>query len=142
MAAETDLERALAALEFPRIAVVEPVFGKFDLPAVGNLLAEHAVGVAYAVAMRGYADRCHRLHEAGGETSETAIAKRGIRLETGDDVQFHAERLQSGPHVLQKTQIGESVPHQSSDEELKRQVINALFLAGRRLPWWILSTGR
>ena len=129
MAAEADLERALAALELPRVAVVEPVFGKLDLPAVGDLLAEHSICIADAVAMRGHADGRHRLHETGSETAETAIAERGVRLEAGNHVQFHAERLQSGAHVLQKTDIGESVPHQSPDEELKRQIINAFFLA-------------
>ena len=55
-AAEADLEAALAALEFPRIAVVEPVLRQLDLPAVGDLLAEHAVDVADAVAVRRHVD--------------------------------------------------------------------------------------
>jgi hypothetical protein len=52
-AAKADLDRALAALELPRIAVVEPGFRQLHLPAVGNLLPEHAVHVADAVAVRG-----------------------------------------------------------------------------------------
>src|SRR5205085_11529913 len=79
-AAEADFVSDLAALEFPRIAEGEPVLGQFDLPAVDDLLAKEAVLVANAVAVRGDADRCHRLHEAGGETAEAAIAERGVGL--------------------------------------------------------------
>ena len=128
MSAEADLEGALAPLELPRIAVVEPVFRKLDLPAVGDLLAEHAVGIAYAVAMRRYVDGRHRFHETGGQPAQAAIAERRVRLEAGNHVQFNAERLQGRAHVFQKSEIGESVPHQTPYQELERQIINAFFL--------------
>ena len=141
-AAEADLEGALAALELPRIAVVEPGLGQFDLPAVGDLLAEHAVDVADAVAVRRHVDGRHALHEAGGEPPEAAIAERGVRLERGDHVDVDAERRQRLAHVVQQAEIGEGVAHQAADQELQRQIVDALVLLVVGLLGRLRSSGR
>ncbi len=127
-AAEADLEGAFAPLELPRVAVVEPGLGQLDLPAVGDLLAEHAVDVADAVAMGRHVDRRHAFHEAGGETAEAAIAKRGIRFERGDHVEVDAERGKRLAHVVQQAEIGEGIAHQAADQELQREIVDALGL--------------
>src|SRR4051812_41160545 len=90
-AAEADLEGALAALELPGIAVLEPGLGQLDLPAVGKLLAEQAMDVADAVAMRRHIDGRHALHEPGRKPAEAAIAQRGVGLEPRNHVELDAQ---------------------------------------------------
>ena len=125
-AAEADLEGAFAPLELPGIAVIEPGLRQFDLPAVMDLLAEHAVDVADAIAMRRDVDGRHAFHEAGGEPAEAAIAERRVRLQRGDEVEVDAERRQRLAHVVHQAEIGEGVAHQAADQEFQRQVIDAL----------------
>ena len=127
-AAEPDLEAALAALELPGIAVVEPGLRQLDLPAVRDLLAEHAVDVADAVAVGRHVDRRHALHEARGQPSETAIAERGVGLERGDQVHVDAEPGERLAHGVEQAEIGEGVAHQAADQELERQIVDALGL--------------
>jgi hypothetical protein len=125
-AAEADFIGALAALEFPGIAVGEPAFRQFDLPAVGHLLAEQAVDIADAVAIGGDVDRRHRFHEAGGETAETAIAKRCVGLKTGNDGDIDAERGERIANLLHQAEVGDGIAHQAADQEFQGQVVNAL----------------
>src|SRR5271165_168857 len=66
-AAEPDCVVVLGTLEFPRIAVGEPVLRRLLLPAAADDLAEQAVVVANPVAVRGDPERRHAVHEAGGE---------------------------------------------------------------------------
>ena len=141
-AAEADLEGPLAALELPGIAVLEPGLRQFDLPAVMDLLAEHAVDVADAVAVRRHLDGRHALHEAGGEPAETAIAERRVGLEFGDQVDVDAERGQRLAHALHQAEIGEGVAHQAADQEFEREVIDALGAALVGSAWSSRSTRR
>ena len=54
-----------------------------DLVAVLDLLAEHAVLVAQAVAVGGNLHRGQRVDEAGGQPAEAAVAQAGVRLRLG-----------------------------------------------------------
>src|SRR5690606_19610703 len=67
LATEPDLKCAFAALKFPGITVIEPGFRQFHLPSILQFLSEHAVGIAYAVAMRRDVHRRHGFHETGGQ---------------------------------------------------------------------------
>ena len=66
LAAKADFVGAFAPFKFPRIAIGEPGFRQFDLPAVINSLAEHAIDVANAIAISRKLKRGEALHEAGG----------------------------------------------------------------------------
>src|SRR5215470_13915913 len=79
--AEADGIGAASARELPGIAQGEPVLGNFLLPAVAEALLEQPVLVADAVAVGWNPERRHRIHEAGCQTAEPAIAERGIRLD-------------------------------------------------------------
>jgi len=48
------------------------------LPAVANILRENAVVIANAVSVGGEAERGHRVKEAGGQSTEAAIAESGV----------------------------------------------------------------
>ncbi len=93
-AAEADRVGHLGPLEFPGVAGRQPVLGHFVLPAVLQHLAEDAVVVADAVAVRGNRQRGHALHEAGGEAPEAAVAERGVRLDRAQLVEIDAQLAQ------------------------------------------------
>ena len=125
-AAEADLVADLGTMELPRVAECEPVFGIFLLPAVLHDLAEQAVLVADAVAVGGYVERRHALHEAGGEAAEAAIAQRRVGFEGAQLVQIDVEAGQRGAHRVELVQVVEVVEQQPPDQEFERQVIDPL----------------
>ena len=96
-AAETDGVARFAVGEFPRIAVRQPLLRKFVLPAVLDALLEQPVLVADAVAVSRNAERRHRVHEAGGQPPEPAIAECGVRLDLAQSVEIDAERGERAP---------------------------------------------
>jgi hypothetical protein len=82
-AAEAHAVVHLGPLELPGVAAREPVVGRFDLLAVDDALAEHAVLVADAVAHARHAERGHRIEETGREPAQAAVAQRRIGLALG-----------------------------------------------------------
>ena len=128
LAAEADLIGRLTPPEFPGVAVLEPVFRQFHLPAVLDLLAEQAVVIADAVAVGGYAEARHALHEAGGQAPQPAIAQRRIRLEGGNKVDVDIEVLQCLGEGPVEFEVVQRVAQQPADQELEREVIDALGL--------------
>ena len=126
LAAETDAVRAFEAFEFPGIAVGEPGFGQFDLPAIIDALAEHAVHVTDAIAVSRDVERREAFHEAGRQTPETAVAERGVGLQFLERRQFQTVRRQRLFHLRRHADVGECIAQQPPDQELHRQVIDAL----------------
>ncbi len=83
----------------------QPGLRQFHLPAVGHLLAEKTVHVAYAIAVGRHVDGRHGFHETGGEAAETAIAECRIRLESGNDVDIDAERGKRIAHLVHEARF-------------------------------------
>src|SRR5208283_2291953 len=73
-AAEANRVIVFEALELPRIAVGQPVFGSLLLPPSPDDLPEQAIVVSDAVAVRGDLEGRHAVHETGGETAKAAVA--------------------------------------------------------------------
>lgn len=88
LAVELHVNDNVVALELPGVEV-EPVVWDLDLVSVHNLLLKDTISVAQAVAPSWVVERRHRVEEAGGKTSETTVAERGVVL-LGYDI-FHAE---------------------------------------------------
>jgi hypothetical protein len=70
----------LRPLDLPRRAERQPVVWLFFLIAVVDLLAEQAVLVIDAVAISRDVERRERVEEAGRETTQAAVAERGVGL--------------------------------------------------------------
>ena len=130
--AEPDLVTRLAPLELPGVAVRQPVFRQFHLPAVADLLPEHAVHITDAIAIGGDVDRRHALHEARRQPPQATIAQRRIRLQRSDQVQVDAQRVERGLQIVQHLHIGCGIAHQPADQEFQAQIIDPapLFLIG------------
>src|SRR3954467_6956728 len=95
-AAEMYVVDHLRALEFPGVTEAQPLVGIFLLPALRDDLAEQTEVVADAVADCGNGKRCHALHEARGQSSQTAVAERRIGLAFPQFRQPNAEIAQRG----------------------------------------------
>lgn len=67
-----------ASGDLPRVGPGEPVVGLFELTAAAEGLSEDALLVAQAVAHGGELEGGHGVEEAGGESSEAAVAEAGI----------------------------------------------------------------
>ena len=81
--AEADAERAVGAGNQPDLAAGQPDVGKLDLKPVNNLLLEQTVLVTDGEAGRRVVQRGQRIHIAGGQSAEAAVAETGVvfRLE-------------------------------------------------------------
>jgi hypothetical protein len=88
MAVELHIHNDIVTLELPRVEV-EPVIGDLNLVSIDDLLLKDTVSVTKTVSPGWVVQRGHRVEEAGGETTETAVAERGVVL-LGNDI-FHAE---------------------------------------------------
>ncbi len=125
-AAEVDFVRRLAPLEFPQVAVGEPVFRHLDLAAVADLLPEQSVHVTDAIAVGRDGERRHGLHEARGKAPEAAVAERSVRLQCLDLVEVDTEANQRLLHRLHQLEVRHRVAQQPADQKLKAKVIDAL----------------
>ena len=108
----------------------QPRIGVLDLAALADLLREHAVLVADAVAERRNAERGHRVEEAGREPPQASVAERRIRLVVGDLLEPLGMGLQGLPDLALELEcrqrIAEGAPHQ----EFHRQVVDPPHLLG------------
>jgi len=102
------------------------ILGEFVLPAVLDALLEQPVFVANAVAVSRNAERGHRVHEAGGQSSEPAIAECGVGLDLAQNVEVDAERGERAPRGLGQPHVVERIEQQPPDQEFDREIIDAL----------------
>ena len=112
----------LRAGKLPGIGAGHPVVGLLDLPAVRELLAEHAVLVANSVADAGQAERRHGVEEAGSKASQAAVAQGRVSLLLVDLVEGDAVPGKARPGGVLQPQAIERVLQLAPIEELHRQV--------------------
>ena len=75
-------------------------------------------------------ERRHAVHETGGETSEAAVAERGVRLDPAQIRQVDAKLVERLRHRLGDAEIGHRVEQQAADQEFEREIIDALAPVG------------
>ena len=126
LASKADRIGALAAFKFPGVAVGQPGFGQFDLPALIDPLAEHAVDIADAIAIGRKVERGQALHETGGQPPQPAIAERGVGFKLAQHLKVDAERGQRLAHLFHHPKIGQAVAQQPPDQEFQAEIIDAL----------------
>ena len=127
LAAERDLVAHLGAGQFPGIAALDqPLLGFLDLPTLLDVLAEQAVLVADAVAIGRDAERRQRVHEAGRQAPEAAVAERRVGLLRQDLVVVDVQVLERGLDQFGHAEVVDRVLEQAPDQEFHRQVVDAL----------------
>jgi hypothetical protein len=120
--AEADAIGALGAQDLPGIGLVEPAVRLLDLPAVGDLLAEHAVFIADAVADAGQPDAGGGVEKAGGEPPQPAIAERRAGLDRHEFVELDAVAGQRGAAFIDEPCRHQRVLELARQQKLHRQV--------------------
>lgn len=123
-AAEAHLVAGVVARKLPRIAVLQPVVRRLHLLAVDDILLEHAVLVANAVAAPRQRQRRQRIEEAGRQAAQTAVAEARVVL-------FFQQFTQAQPHFVQRVvdilidaHRQQRVRQGAADQKLHRQVIH------------------
>ena len=125
-AAEADRVLDLVAADLPRVAVAQPAIGALDLPAVADVLIEDAELVAQAVADRRDVERRERVHVAGGEPAEAAVAEARLLLVLEQLVERDARASPSAARAAVVEAEREQVRAElRADQELGRQVDDA-----------------
>ncbi len=112
--------------DLPRIGLTQPVVGALDLKAVANFLAKDAVLVTQTVADCRQLQRRHGIEIARGEATQAAVAQAGVGLAFG---QLHQVQFLPLHRLLcdrLDQQVVNVVGERAADQELHRQVIDAL----------------
>ena len=94
LAAELDLYSLVLSGHQPHIAHSQPVIGELHLPTVDDLLLEDAELIADGVARAGNTQSGGRIHIAGSQTAQTAVAQTGVRLHLVQVVNVDAALVQ------------------------------------------------
>jgi hypothetical protein len=110
-------------LQLPQVAAAQPVVRLLDLIAVFDALAEHAVGVADAVADHRQAQGGATVHETGRQPAETAVAQTGVVLALGQLFQGQPHIVQGLADRLGDAEVQHGVAHGPAHQEFHGQVI-------------------
>ncbi len=123
---EGDLDAFVGPRHLPRVRATQPVVRLLPLPAVLDRLPEHPVLVAEPVAHGGQLHGRHRVEEAGREPPEAAVAEPGVGLllDEPEPVEPFLRHDLPGDRVEQ--QVHDVVRERAADQELHRQVVDAL----------------
>ena len=130
LATEVDGVGQVAPLDLPWIAILEPVVRLLDLPAVPDLLVEDSVVVSDSIAICRNLERRETVEEAGGQTTESSVAKPCIRLLVDEVLQLVAEGRKRLPDRLLESEVDDVVRHRPAHQELKREVVHPLGALG------------
>ena len=124
--AKVDLEADVAPADLPRVALVEPEVGRLDLCVVDDVLLEHPVQVADAVAPRGVVERGERVEEARREPPEPAVAERRVLLLLEEVLETVPEARDRLGVLLAQAEVGDGVVQGAPHQILDGEVVDAL----------------
>ena len=118
----------IGTFDLPGIAAAQPGVGLFDLIAVLDRLAEHAVFIADAVAGHRNFKRGATVEEAGGQTSESAVAETGVHLLAFQVFEFAGVSLDRRAHLVGNAQVEQGVGQGAAHQKFHGQIAHALDL--------------
>ncbi len=117
--AEVHVARVFGTFQLPGIAVAQPVIGLLDLIAVGDVLAEHAVLVAYAVAHHRQLQRCAAVEKAGCQAPQAAVAEAGVVLGLRQLLHQQAKVAQGAGCGVGNPQVEQCIAQRAPHQELE-----------------------
>ena len=126
LTAQTDVEGLVGPGNQPRGPLVHPAVGQLHLVAVDDALLEQAVLIADGEPGGRIVQRGQGVHEAGRQTSQTAVAQAWIRLHLVDFVQILPHGGESLPVFLLQAQVHQIVLQLPAHEEFHAQVVHPL----------------
>ena len=102
---------------------LNPGVGLFLLSAVGELLVEQAVVIVQAHAIPGQAQGRNGIQKTGGQTAQSAIAQRGLRLVFLQSRQGAAHFVEKGADRLEQAQGQKVIAEQLAQQKFGREVV-------------------
>ena len=126
VAAEVDFYRTFGYGLQPDAAAGQPGVGQLGLPAVHQLLAEQAVFIPQGVAHGRVSLGGQAVHEAGGKTTQAAVAQACVGLLLVKIIQFDIELRQSFAEVVLQIQVVKSVAQRTAQQELHAEIVDLL----------------
>src|SRR5580704_1540135 len=118
--AEFYFEYILGPLDGPGVAEPEPLIGRLHLPTVPNHLVEDAVLVVDAVADGRNVEGCQRIHEAGCQAAESAVAQPRLLLLLDQRIEAEVQRTHRLLGFFVDPEIDQVVGEMRSGEEFRR----------------------
>ena len=116
----------VGAGKLPRVAEAQPVVGMLDLPALFDLLGEHAVFVANAVPEPGHVEGREGVEKTGGQPAQPAVAQTGFHLPLADFLQSEADIFQCAAKLVAALHVEHGVAQGAAHQEFHRQVVHPL----------------
>ena len=126
LTAEAHVEGLVGTGNQPCGSLVHPAVRQLDLIAVDDALLEESVFVADRETGGGIVERRKGVHEAGGQTSETAVAEPGIRFDLVDFVQILPHGGEGFPVFRLEAEIHEVVLELAAHQKFHAEIIHAL----------------
>src|SRR5262249_41951887 len=128
---QRDLDGLVRARNLPWVLAPKPIVRLLFLPTVHDGLLEQAVLVSKAVTHAGELQRRHRVEEAGRQSSQSAVPETriGFLLQRPEPVDVLL--LDRMPHEWIEPQVGHIVGERTANQELHREVVNALRILTR-----------
>src|SRR5271166_2309436 len=103
--------------DLPRIAEVQPLVGLLYLPAITDFLMEQSELITNAVADCRNAQSGQRIHVAGSQPAQTAVAEPRFRFFPRQGVEVETQFRECLLHRLADAEIQQVVPQLRTDEE-------------------------
>jgi len=122
VAADADVVGDLRTPHFPGVAEAQPVVGGLDLGSVADDLGEDAEFVADAVADRRDLESRERIHEAGREPPEAAVAEPRFLLVRDQRVEVDAQPGERPARDLLDAEVEQVVAEERAGQVLGREV--------------------
>ena len=125
MTAKMDGVAHFGAFKLPHVVLRQPRFCRFDLCTVLEVLLKKTVLVANAVPVGRNTKGRKRIHKAGRQTPQPAVAQRCIRFIRNDCCVILPQRGNRLFRDLFQPQIDRNILNQTADQKLHRQVVHA-----------------
>ena len=116
----------LRPLQLPGVALPQPVVRLLHLAGLLDVLAEHAVLVADAIAHHRQLQGGTAVEEAGRQAAKAAITETGVVLHIHQFLQGQAQALEGAVGGIVQAQIEQGVVERPPHQELHGQVVGML----------------
>src|SRR6516225_5997750 len=129
--AETYIAAELGVHDLPGVTFLQPLVDHLDLRAATNLLIEDAEFIADPVTDGGELERCERVHVAGSEAPEAAVAEARFLFQCEQLVEILIEGGHGRTRVRGDVEAQQVVAQLRAHQELCREVTHYLDVALR-----------
>ena len=126
IAAEFDFYSVFISLDAPRVAVFQPVIGRFHLITVFDFLFKNTIVVADTAAISRQLQCGQGIQETCSQTPQTAVTQTRIGFRVLYHIVINAKFFQNFSDLIIHFQIDQAVAEKASHQKFHGQVVNHL----------------